>query len=319
MKSTLFTTLLAAVMIAPSLAEEASKKIVFIAGNRSHSSGEHEFRAGSMLLAKALNEQSGLPVEATVVGVDWPRDKPVLEGADAIVIYADADSGVAGEWEFLDGLAKKGTGLMFMHYAVHPSKEMGEKYQRPWTGAAMEDDWSVNPHWLAELTPKSGHPVSRGVPDRFECMDEFYYNMRFQENRGEVLDLVTAVPTRDRMRRYINMWNWHGAAGMDKEQTLMWGIERADGGRGVGFTGGHYHPNWAIDPFRTVVLNAIVWTAGMEVPEGGVKSDEVGEKELNENLDDYGPNMVRQKVPDLEAIRAMPPAPIDEAREQKPE
>ncbi|MDC0318860.1 hypothetical protein OAL50_04260, partial [Akkermansiaceae bacterium] len=40
------------------------KKIVLIAGSRSHASGEHEFRAGCMLLAKALNDESGLNVEA---------------------------------------------------------------------------------------------------------------------------------------------------------------------------------------------------------------------------------------------------------------
>ena len=49
-------------------AEEANgkKKIVFIAGNPSHGKGEHEHRAGCMLLADHLNK-SGLAVE-TVVG-----------------------------------------------------------------------------------------------------------------------------------------------------------------------------------------------------------------------------------------------------------
>ena len=53
--------------------KDKAKKIVFIAGSRSHSSGEHEFRAGCMLLAKALNEQSGLNIEAVVVGRDWKK------------------------------------------------------------------------------------------------------------------------------------------------------------------------------------------------------------------------------------------------------
>jgi hypothetical protein len=303
----------------PANCDEASPtKIVFIAGAKSHGSGEHEFRAGSMLLAKALNEQSGLSVKAEVVGPKWGQDKSVMDGAAAVVVYCDATSAIKNDLEYLDGLAKNGVGLMFMHYAVHPSAEVGEKYYRPWIGGAMENDWSVNPHWLAELEVMTGHPISKGVPEKFESYDEFYYNMRFLNDRTKVLDLVTAIPSRERMRRYINMWDWHGAEGMGKPQTLMWGREREDGGRGVGFTGGHYHRNWALDDFRTVVLNAIVWSAGMEVPEGGVKSEKVSEDQLNENLDDYGDGMNRIKLPDLEEIRRMPAARVTPKREIRP-
>lgn len=309
--------MLLAVSVVPGVAE--TKEIVFIAGNRSHASGEHEFRAGSLLLAKALNEQSGLDLKASVIGVEWAKTPAVLENADAIVIYCDASSAIQGKWDELDKLTAKGVGLMFMHYAVHPSKENADKYQRRWVGATMEDNYSVNPHWLAELEVMPGHEIAQGVPKKFESFDEFYYHMRFQEDRKSVLDLVTAVPTRERMRRYINMWNWNGAAGMGKPQTLMWGVEREDGGRGVGFVGGHYHRNWALDGFRTVVLNAIVWTAGMEVPEGGVKSLAITEEALNANLDQYGSKKNPWiKLPDLEEIRKMPAAKIQPDREAAP-
>ena len=291
------------------------KKIVFIAGNRSHASGEHEFRAGCMVLAKALNEQSGLPVDAVVLGADWKKDTSVLDDADTVVIYADGTSGIGGQWEYLDGLAKKGVGMMFMHYAVHPSKEQGEKYYQPWIGGAMETGWSVNPHWFAEMNVDGKHPIGRGVPEKIECMDELYYNMRFRKDRENVLDLVTAVPTRERMRRYINMWNKHGVEGLDKRQTVMWGYERDNGGRGVGFTGGHYHHCWAIDGVRKMALNAIVWTAGLDVPEGGVKSTALSEDDFNANLDDYGAKTRRLKLPDVDAWRKAPPAKVDTKRE----
>ena len=294
---------------------EEAKKIVFVAGNRSHASGEHEFRAGCLLLAKALNEQSGLPLEAVVVGADWKKDPTVLADADAVVIYADGTSGIAGQWDYLDGLAKKGVGTVFMHYAVHPNKEQGKKYYQPWIGGAMETGWSVNPHWFAEMNVDKDHPVGRGVPEKVECLDELYYNMRFLEDRSKVLDLVTAVPTRERMRRYINLWNKHGIEGLNQRHAVMWGYERPNGGRGVGFTGGHYHHCWALDGFRSVVLNAIVWAAGMEVPESGVKSAPLTEDDLNANLDDYGDKMRRLKLPDVEAWRKAAPARINEERE----
>lgn len=65
-----------------------ANQIVFLAGSRSHGPGEHEFNAGCLLLAKALNEQSGLDVKATVIQ-GWPKDESVLDGIK-VVIYSDA-------------------------------------------------------------------------------------------------------------------------------------------------------------------------------------------------------------------------------------
>ena len=36
-------------------------------------------------------------------------------------------------------------------------------------------------------------------------------------------------------------------------------VER--GGRGFGYTGGHFHANWQDDSARRLVLNAIEWVA----------------------------------------------------------
>lgn len=300
--------------LALTVAASAANQIVFLAGGRSHGPGEHEFNAGCLLLAKALNEQSGLDVKATVIQ-GWPKDESVLDGIKALVIYSDATSVVSKGWDKVDSLAKKGTGLMFMHYAVHPSPEEGEKYFRPWIGGAFESGWSVNPHWVADLKGMPNHPVSRGVTSLVRAYDEFYYNMRFPQDRSKVLDLVTGTPTRENVKQYINLWNEHGVAGLGKPQTLMWGIERKDGGRGVGFTGGHYHRNWAVNGFRTLVLNALVWTAGMEVPKNGVKSLQPTEDELNANLDEKGKNPPRLKIPTDEEFAAIPAAKIQEARE----
>jgi len=67
-------------------------------------------------------------------------------------------------------------------------------------------------------------------------------------------------------------------------ETVAWVTERPDGGRGFGFTGGHFHKNWGNDDFRKLVLNAILWTAKAEVPADGVASS-VPEDELAKNLD----------------------------------
>ena len=64
----------------------------------------------------------------------------------------------------------------------------------------------------------------------------------------------------------------------------MWAVERPDGGRSFSFTGGHRHVNWGNENFRKVVVNALLWIAKADVPEGGVKSG-ISEEDLNANLD----------------------------------
>ena len=102
---------------------EAPKKIVFIAGNRSHASGDHEFNAGCHVLAKALNEQSGLNVEAVVLRADWhkkPEDKAKVAAADTIVIYCDGGKRhvAMDHREQLRARLAEGCGLVCLHYAV---------------------------------------------------------------------------------------------------------------------------------------------------------------------------------------------------------
>jgi hypothetical protein len=82
----------------------------------------------------------------------------------------------------------------------------------------------------------------------------------------------------------------HGAnpvvfARKGQPEQLAWVYERPGGGRGFGFTGGHFHWNWGCRSFRTTVLNGIVWTAGMEVPAAGVPSNPLGLEDLEANLD----------------------------------
>jgi len=71
-------------------------------------------------------------------------------------------------------------------------------------------------------------------------------------------------------------------------EHMAWVYERADGGRSFGLTGAHFHKNWGDENFRRLTVNALMWTAKMEVPEGGAKV-EMDASELMENLDDKGP------------------------------
>jgi hypothetical protein len=81
--------------------------------------------------------------------------------------------------------------------------------------------------------------------------------------------------------------NPHVRATMEKGeiQHVAWAYERPAGGRGFGFTGGHFHRNWGDDNFRRIVLNALTWVAKAEVPKDGVPSDKITAADLEENQD----------------------------------
>ncbi len=65
---------------------------------------------------------------------------------------------------------------------------------------------------------------------------------------------------------------------------MMWCTENANGSRGVGFTGGHFHKNWQNDEFRKLVLNALLWVSKVDVPKDGVSST-VSDEDMAKNLD----------------------------------
>jgi len=272
------------------------KKVVMIAGQRSHGPLSHEHKAGIMLLAKCLKEGAGELVAPTVVLNGWPQNDSVFEGADAVVIYSDGGGrhpalGKGGNnLELLRELMDKGVGFLTIHYAVEPTTNKGNKEFLAWQGGCFETHWSVNPHWVANFDKLPKHPITRGVKP-FKANDEWYFHMRFAPGMKGVTPILSDVPPKETMRRRdgAHSGNPHvrKAVAAGQAQHVAWAFERPNGGRGFGFTGGHNHLNWGNDDFRKTVLNAIVWVSQAEVPENGVPSKLV-EKDLYANLDNKG-------------------------------
>lgn len=270
---------------------EDVKKVVFLAGRPSHGYGSHEHRAGCMLLADALNRNAGDLVFSNVYTNGWPRDPSAFDNADAIVIYCDGGNGhMANPYlRQLDQILSRGVGLGCLHYGVEvPKGEVGDKFVE-WIGGYFETDWSVNPHWDATFAQFPDHPVANGVKP-FTIRDEWYYHMRFRENMEGVTPILSSLPPSDTLKRkdgpHSNNPDVRAAVLERKEpQHVMWVAERESGGRGFGFTGGHFHNNWAEDSFRKVVLNAITWIAKADVPADGIPSQTPDETALEANQD----------------------------------
>lgn len=266
----LFLPFAIAGLVAASPASGGPAKIVIVAGTPSHGPGEHEFNAGTMLLEKCLRENSG--VETVLIKGGWPEDESVFNGARSIVLYMDG--GVdhpliqGNHLQVMGELMKKGVGLACLHYAVEVPKDNGGPELLEWIGGFYDRPYSQNPVNQVTLTRAAPHhEVSRGWKS-YESRDEWYYKIRFRPDDKRVTSILTAMLPKDDPHK----------------ETVAWVVERADGGRGFGFTGGHYHKNWALLNQRRMVVNAILWTAKVRIPKSGAKCD-IAPGDIEKNLD----------------------------------
>jgi hypothetical protein len=278
----------------------AKAKLLVIAGKPSHPPRMHEFNAGVQLISKCLENVDGLSVDISLNG--WPQDESKVEQANAIVFYMDGGPGHEVVQEngrrlaIVDKLAKKGVGLGFMHYGVEVVPDQAGKEFKSWIGGHYENMFSCNPMWEPNFTQFPIHPITRGVKP-FTIKDEWYMNMRFVDDMAgnEAADIsglqftpiLVASPSddvRDGPYVYPKGPYDHVIANNGRAEAMMWAVERSDGGRGFGFTGGHFHDNWGNDDFRKTVLNAMAWISKVEVPQEGIAST-VTKEQLDANLD----------------------------------
>ncbi len=259
------------------------KRILLIAGRQSHGPGDHEFFAGTAILVNLLKQTEGIwPIMARD---GWPKNEKLFDTADCIMMYMDGRGGhpvVQGErMKLIQKQIDRGCGWVNLHYAVDYLPQHG-KTVLGWMGGYYEPNYSINPHWDAVIRSLPKHPITQGVKP-FTLRDEWYFGMRFLEDNKGLTPILQAVPP-DETRR-----TEHTKMRAGQIETLAWAYERPDEakGRGFGFTGGHFHRNWADENFRRIVVNAILWTAKVDIPEGGapVKFDPA---DLNKNLDRKG-------------------------------
>lgn len=300
LKRLLALAVLFATCLACASAQADTKHIVLVAGKPSHPPRMHEFNAGVQLMTQCLKDVPDVDVQFVLNG--WPKDESILDKADAIVFFMDG----GGRHEIvqedgrrlkqLEKLAAKGVGLGFMHYGVEVLADQAGGEMKRWIGGHYEHMFSCNPIWEPQFTAFPDHPITRGV-EPFQIKDEWYFNMRFiadlAGNEAAEVDDMKFVPilvaqpsddVRDGPYVYPKGPYPHIQASKGRAEAMMWTVERKDGGRGFGFTGGHFHDNWGNDDFRKVVLNGVLWIAKAPIPENGVQS-QVTQSDLDANLD----------------------------------
>ena len=286
-----FLLLTLALTLATSLSAADKKLIVMIAGKPSHGPGQHEHNAGILLLKKCLEQSAADQVEIKHhLNGEWPAAEDLAKAA-SVVIYSDGGAkhpALEGDHlQQLDKEMKRGCGFLTLHYAVEPTIELGGKEFIDWMGGCFEINWSVNPHWDASFTEFPPHPIASGVKP-FSTNDEWYFYMRFRKGMDRVTPILSAVAPDSTMERpdghHSGNPTVRESVKNKEKQHVAWAAERDGGGRGFGFTGGHFHQSWSNNEQRKLVLNAILWTAQADVPAQGVEST-VTDADMTANLD----------------------------------
>lgn len=253
-------------------AEGAVRKIVLIAGPiTGHPKHAHEYEKSVILLKHLLDTSpnvKGIKTEAHFKG--WPEDEKTLDDAATIVMISDGGDRreadhplyVGNRFDVLKKQMARGCGYVQFHWTTFNPSRVHEQITE-WVGGYF--DYEKGPaanKWFSAIQTWDGpttlgtpeHAISRGVKP-FSIREEFYYNLRFRDNDKRVKPIIMTRPP-----------------GGKEDQIVGWAVERQDGGRGFGFTGGHFYSNWWQPDFRRTILNAIVWTAKVEVPAVGVES-----------------------------------------------
>jgi hypothetical protein len=255
-------------------AAEPARRVLFIAGPKSHDRDMHEFPRGAELLAEAIN-RAGLPLTADV-SPGWPASDATVAQAGLVVLYSDGDGAhvAHGHVAALRARLEAGRALAVLHFALEPAAtDPGLKQLLlDAIGGCFEVNWSVNPVWRLQASPVATHPAARGVGE-LNLTDEIYFHLRFRDGGRGIFPLLTARPApalvADDGPRSGNA-AVRAALARGEAQTIAWTSTSEQGARGFGYTGGHAHRFWYDDHVRRLVLNGLVWAAGLDVPAGGV-------------------------------------------------
>jgi hypothetical protein len=232
----------------------ARAQLVLIAGRVKvpDRAGHHDYLAGCRLLARLLAQTAA--VESRLVMEGWPADASAFDGASGVVFYTAG----GGRQPFLQSaervaqiqaLAERGVGLSMLHQAVdYPAPHLEQATR--WLGGATLRGVSRRGHWTAQHAEFPAHAVTRGVAP-WSARDGWIHDVQFVPERRGVSPLLWARPSRA------------------PEDIVCWAYERPGGGRSFCFSGLDAHSAWSYQGLRQLIVNGVLWSAGVAIPEAG--------------------------------------------------
>lgn len=238
----------------------APADIVLVAGTvkTRDTVGHHDYLAGCRLAAALVEQTPG--VRATVVPDGWPADERILDGARALVFYARGGAKHAflaspHRIERMQQAVDAGVGLVMLHRAVRYPGPFAAR-AAGWIGGVHVAGASGRGHWPTEHRNFPEHPVTRGVSP-WTIRDGWFNAIAFVDGMRGVTPVLWAGADHG------------GAASGGVPDVVAWAFDRPGGGRSFCFTGLDAHSAWAVTGLRQLVVNGILWSAGLPVPVDG--------------------------------------------------
>ena len=238
----------------------AEKKLLLIGqGPDGHPPGTHEFMAGTRVVKALLEPYKDVDVAVTKADEPWADGPRMLDAADGVVLLVTQGSqfmqNTPERLAAFQRLAARKGAIVALHWSIGAKDEQyipGQLKLLGGTRGGPQRKYQVLETDVRRLAPK--HPVLAGVPD-FRIKDEFYYRLDLlpKESPGFTPLLSARID--------------------ESDETVCWAWERPDGGRSFGYVGFHFHTTWERPEYRRMVTNAVLWSLGLAVPEGGAKAE----------------------------------------------
>ncbi len=279
--------------------EQKQKVIYFLSGLRDHASptvgGRHEVAKDLLVLQDCMNNASnikGVKIVTKYIEARSALDVEDIKDADALIVESSSssssqkrthplfpplapgvktyDQATLDYLSQLDGLHKAGMGIMILHWGIHVNNEQNPKardYYLNWFGQTALEGFTQNPLGFWIVTPIESaktHPILSGV-GRWIYKDEIFSRLVVNPGDPYRTDLLIGESPETNQSEAGSPRGGIGPRGIasayekGKARGILWG-------------GMDFHSALLNENYLRFVLNAITWTAGIEVPAGGVKT-----------------------------------------------
>jgi len=220
--------------------------------------GHHDYLAGCNLLADLVAQTPG--VRPRVVCDGWPEDESVFDDARSVVVYSGGRQKLAltqtpQRLDLFQMLADRGVGMVMIHQAGSFSPAL-EGRAAHWICGVHIPGKSGSGHWPSLHGEFPEHPVTRGVAS-WAIKDGWLNRIQFADGARDITPVV---------------WSGREHRGSSKgglDDVVSWAYERPGGGRAFCFSGLDAHSTWSKRGVRQLLVNAIIWSAGLPIPESG--------------------------------------------------
>jgi len=297
-------------------AAQVTKTIYFLAGAKDHvgaeGTGRHETRLDLVVLQHCLDSATNIKGVKIITKLLYKRDALNIEdlkGADAIIVESSSVTSqqtrthpifpplLAGQRTYdkatlaylnqIDSLQAAGMGIMMIHWGITAENNMPatEHYLR-WFGEAGHPNYTQNPLGFWKITPIKGgekHPIMRGV-SAWTYKDEIFSRLVVNPGDPYRTDLLMGESPQ------TNQSEVGSPKGVISPRCVA-SVYEKNKQRGVLWGGMDFHSALLNENYLRFMLNEIVWTAGIEVPKGGVKTaaKQLQMARLNTSFDNLKP------------------------------